>query len=555
VKLLGAIRLSRDTDETTSPARQRQAIESFASMHGHTITHIAEDIDVSGSIAPADRPDLGPWLARMAEWDAIIVAKPDRLSRSLRDFLNLHHELEQRGKSIISIDPALDFSTDLGRLVANILLSFAEFERRIIAARVRDSYRHIKQDGGYPGGAVPFGYLVRHRDVGNGWEYARDAEYAPVLREMVSRAIGGQSMRQIAIWLTQEGVPTSQDLSRRRAGKPERQTRWSVPSVKAVFTNPAIAGLQASGGRPLRDTTGMIVQRCEGIITREQWDQLRAAIDRPAQGSHRVDANPLLRVAFCALDGQPLYATGNVGAKRQHRYYICGGKIRDADCASSRIPAGALERHVALAFLGQVGELEIIGRLLIPAEDHSAELADVEEAIGHLDSEYESGNLHARAYSRMVSQLEAKRDVLAALPVRPAGYKRVPSGETFRQRWERSDAASRRQLLIGAGFEVRVSKTSEGYTFAYRLDPELAARAQAAAAGEPVDLPDHGAVQASYEDSQLIQWANTNAPVRPESEWIPEQRALVEEIRALEGEMEQHGFSAAIVVDTTPDRA
>ena len=70
------MRLSRDTDESTSPARQRQAIGSFASMHGHTITHVAEDIDVSGSIAPADRPDLGPWLARMDEWDAIIVAKP-----------------------------------------------------------------------------------------------------------------------------------------------------------------------------------------------------------------------------------------------------------------------------------------------------------------------------------------------------------------------------------------------------------------------------------------------------------------------------------------------
>jgi site-specific DNA recombinase len=547
------VRLSRDTDESTSPARQRQAIGAFASMHGHTITYIAEDIDVSGSIAPADRPDLGPWLARMDEWDAIIVAKPDRLSRSLRDFLNLHHELEEHGKSIISIDPALDFSTDLGRLVATILLSFAGFERRIIAARVRDSYRHITQDGGYPGGAIPFGYLVRHRERGSGWEYAHDPDYVPVLREMVNRAIGGQSMRQIATWLTTEGVPTSQDLARRRAGKPERQTRWSVPSVKAVFTNPAIAGLQASGGRPLRDASGMIVQRCEGIITREEWGQLTAAIDRPAQGSHRVDANPMLRVAFCALDGQPLYATGNVGARRQYRYYICGGKIRNADCDSSRIPAEALEHLVELAFLGRVGDLEIVGRVLIPAEDHSAELAEVEEAIAHLDSEYDSGNLHARAYSRMVSQLEEKRDVLAALPVHPDRYKRVPSGETFRQRWDRSDAAGHRQLLIGAGFEIRAAMVGGKLTFAYRLDPELAARAQAAAAGEPVELPDHDAGQAAYKDSDLMQWANANAPQRPESEWTPEQRAQVEWIRAAEAEMADRGYKVTIVADTTQD--
>lgn len=524
VRLLGAIRLSRDTDETTSPLRQRQAIEAFAATHGHTVTHIAEDIDVSGAIPPADRPQLGPWLARSDEWDALIVAKPDRLSRSLRDFLNLHHELTQHGKAIISIDPALDFSSDMGRLVASILLSFAEFERGMIAARVRDSYRHIKQGGGYAGGPVPFGYLVRQRDTGTGWEYAHDPEFASVVREMAERAIGGESMRQIAISLNERGVPTSQDVVRRRAGRDERGTRWSVPSVKAVFTNPAIAGLQNNAGKPLRDGAGMAIKRCEGILTRDEWERLKLAIDRPAQGAHRVDANPLLHVAYCAADGRALYSTGPTGRERSGWYYVCAGKLRDSGCPGSRIRAGDLEELTGYVFLAQVGHVEFAERVLIPGEDHAGELAEVADAIAGLDEELEAGNLHPRAYARMITPLEHKRDALAALPSRAARIERRPTGETYAQRWEHSDPTERRKLMTGAGFEIWASKVGAELTFAFKLDPELAARAQAAAAGEAVELPGHGAVQRSWE-----------SPDVPESDWTPAQRDLMERLRGGQG--------------------
>jgi site-specific DNA recombinase len=500
MRLLGAVRLSRDTDDTTSPARQRQAIEAFAVMGGHTVVHVAEDIDVSGAVPPAERPELGPWLtdpARLAQWDACIVHKPDRLSRSLRDFLNLVHDLERDGKSVVSIDPALDFSTDLGRLVANILLSFAEFERRIIAARTKDAYHYIKQDSGYPGGQVPFGYTVRKRD-GKGWEYAHDPEFAPVVEEMTERAIGGESMRRISMWLNESAVPTSRDVVRRRAGKPEKGSQWSTEAVRSVFNSPAIAGMHAADGKPLRDADGLIVDRCEGIIDRDTWERLKLAIAGSPHKAHRVDANPLLRVAYCALDGAPFYTTGDPTANHRYRYYRCSLHAK-GECRGRNVPAEWLENITGIAFLGQVGDTEIIDRIEIPAEDHTRELAETDEAIDHLDAEYREGRLNARAYSRMISSLEERRDRLAALPSRPATWKLRPTGETFGQRWGRLDPAGRRKLMIDAGFEVRASRTSEGFTFGFQIDPELAERAQQAAAGQSVTVPGHQVAQESWQ--------------------------------------------------------
>ena len=53
--------------------------------------------------------------------------------------------------------------------------------------------------------------------------------------------------------------------------------------------------------------------------------------------------------------------------------------------------------------------------------------------------------------------------------------------------------------MVGAGFEVRASRTGEGFAFAFRLDRDLADRAQAAAAGEYIELLDHAVTQASWE--------------------------------------------------------
>ena len=119
MRLLGAVRLSRDTDETTSPERQDDAITYTTKARGDRLIHIVHDLDVSGAISPFERAELGPWLTdpdKIAQWDGLIVAKIDRLSRSLLDFQVLLKWCDAHDKTVISIGEGFDLKAPVGRL-------------------------------------------------------------------------------------------------------------------------------------------------------------------------------------------------------------------------------------------------------------------------------------------------------------------------------------------------------------------------------------------------------------------------------------------------------
>ena len=164
------VRLSDLTDETTSPERQLAKIETYAKLHDHELIGVAEDLDVSGAVPPDKRPQLGPWLKRLDEWDACVVARFDRLSRSVRDFANFCSWLDENGKALVCLDPQIDLSTPAGRSFAQMLSVFAEFERSMIAARVKDAYTAARKDGRYAGGQQAFGYRPVKRAKGWGFE-------------------------------------------------------------------------------------------------------------------------------------------------------------------------------------------------------------------------------------------------------------------------------------------------------------------------------------------------------------------------------------------------
>jgi DNA invertase Pin-like site-specific DNA recombinase len=64
-------------------------------------------------VSPFDRDDLGPWLRprRLHQWDILVVAKLDRVSRSLVDFANLLTWCQEHGKVLVSVAEGLDFGT------------------------------------------------------------------------------------------------------------------------------------------------------------------------------------------------------------------------------------------------------------------------------------------------------------------------------------------------------------------------------------------------------------------------------------------------------------
>lgn len=137
---------------------QEERLRAYAASQGWEVVERYEDAGLSGSTT--DRPAFQRMMedARAKRFDAILVYKLDRLTRSVRDFHELADELEALGVAIVSVTQNIDTSSPTGRLLRNILVDFANFERELIAERSTEGKRRLAAGGRYLGWHPPFGY-------------------------------------------------------------------------------------------------------------------------------------------------------------------------------------------------------------------------------------------------------------------------------------------------------------------------------------------------------------------------------------------------------------
>src|SRR5579872_7155158 len=109
-----------------------------------------------------ERPALQRLLADIeaGRIDCCVVYKVDRLSRSLLDFGKMMEVFERHQVSFVSVTQQINSATSMGRLMLNVLLSFAQFEREIIAERTRDKVAAARRKGKWIGGMPLLGYDV-----------------------------------------------------------------------------------------------------------------------------------------------------------------------------------------------------------------------------------------------------------------------------------------------------------------------------------------------------------------------------------------------------------
>jgi site-specific DNA recombinase len=143
---------------------QRESAEAYVQSQVHAgWTTLAERYDDGGYTgANLERPALRKLLADIeaGRIDCVLVYKIDRLSRSLLDFARLMEIFERRKVSLVSVTQPLNTTGSLGRLTLNILLSFAEFERQMIADRTRDKMGAARRKGKWVGGSPLLGYDI-----------------------------------------------------------------------------------------------------------------------------------------------------------------------------------------------------------------------------------------------------------------------------------------------------------------------------------------------------------------------------------------------------------
>lgn len=195
-RMVGYARVSTDEQAENGAGldAQRAAIEQAAQLRGFELAAVIEDAGLSGkSLA---RPGLEQALALVEAGDAdgIVVAKLDRLSRSLLDFAALTERSRRKGWALVALDLGVDTSTPQGEMLANVLATFAQFERRLIGQRTKEALAVRRAQGvkiGRPSGISP---QLRTR-----------------IKGMRTR---GWTLQRIADTLTAEGVKTAQGARR-----------------------------------------------------------------------------------------------------------------------------------------------------------------------------------------------------------------------------------------------------------------------------------------------------------------------------------------------------
>jgi DNA invertase Pin-like site-specific DNA recombinase len=135
------------------PEVQLRELRAWCSMNSHKI--VAEYVDKGVSGAKASRPQLDKLMRDaikgLRDIDAVVVWRLDRFGRSLRHLQNAIAELHGAGVSFVSLKDGFDLTTPLGKVLFAILGAFAEFERDVIAERIKAGLRNAKAKGHVPG--------------------------------------------------------------------------------------------------------------------------------------------------------------------------------------------------------------------------------------------------------------------------------------------------------------------------------------------------------------------------------------------------------------------
>ncbi|WP_406719335.1 recombinase family protein [Streptomyces althioticus] len=477
---LCCLRLSVLTDETTSPERQREANRAAAAALGIALSPDREAVDLGVSASkttPFERPELGAWLRRPDDYDALLFWRFDRAVRSMDDM----HELakwarEQRKMIVFAEGPGgrlvLDFRNPLdpmAQLMVTLFAFAAQMEAQSIRERVTSAQAAMKlMPLRWRGSRAPYGYLPAPLE-GGGWTLTQDADAVRVVERIIKELISGRTVNAITHALNADGVASPADHWAAHKGRtPAEHTRWNSVTVTRILRSETLIGWKLSGGKPVRAADGSpVLATREPILTRAEFDAVGALLSgRSVDNSERRDTNALLfGVAHCDSCSGRMYLNNQESRPGQRPSYRCGASARGEVCGHPvNIRADWIDDYVTEQFLHILGGLEVTRTQTIPGYDPQPELnATLAEYEAHMAQQGRQRSEAARAaWQRHADALDAR---LADLEQRERIESRtveIRTGRSYAELWAKADTAGRRQMLRDAGAHLLVKPGRAG---------------------------------------------------------------------------------------------
>jgi len=368
--------------EYNSIDAQRDAEHAYiASQRAEGWIAVADDYDDPAfSGGNMERPALKRLMADIeaGKIDVIVIYEIDRLTRSLADFSKMVEVFERQGVSFVSVTQQFNTTTSMGRLMLNVLLSFAQFEREVTGERIRDKIAASKRKGMWMGGIPPIGYDVANRRL-----IPNEAE-AKTIAHIFQRFVELGSTTKLVKELRLDGVTskawTTQD-GRVREGKPiDKGLIYKVLNNRTYLGELHHKELWYQAEHP-------------PIITKSIWDDAHAILStngRVRDTTTRAKTQYLLKGIVFGSDGRAMspFQTAKQNGRR-YRYYVPQRDIKEHAGASGlpRMPAAELESAVLEQLRGHLRSPDVVKEVLPQAQKYDPTLdeAIVTVAMKRLD--------------------------------------------------------------------------------------------------------------------------------------------------------------------------
>ena len=209
----------------------------ICSQASHGWVAVAERYDDYGfSGGNIDRPALRRLCRdiQQGKVDIIVVYKIDRLTRSLCDFVKLVQLFEQYRVSFVAVTQPFNTGTSMGRMVLNVLLSFAQYEREVAAERIRDKIAASKRHGVWVGGKIALGYRTHDGEVLINESEARQ------VRMIFKKYLELGSLQLLLEYLARHGVMARQRIL--KSGEVRRAYPFTYNGLRALLSNRRYVG-------------------------------------------------------------------------------------------------------------------------------------------------------------------------------------------------------------------------------------------------------------------------------------------------------------------------
>lgn len=385
---------------------QKEKLTSYANINDWDIYDFYIDDGISGKNI-TDRPSINRLIedVKSGNVNNVLIYKLDRLTRSVKDLINLIELFEENNCSFNSVTEKLDTSNAVGRMFIKIIGIFAEFERENLAERVSFGYEQKAREGNYTNcnGVNGYDYIV-----GSGELVVNDIE-KDIVNRIYDLYLEGNSMIKIAKQFNYENVPT------KRGGD------WAQSTIKSILTNPTYIGKVRYGVAKKNQSKAFDVdgtQEC--IIDEEKFYKTQEVMKKrkhycnkkfPSEKAYFTTA---LRCHKCGAKLHPKMSKQANGDKIYITYYCNNKAVGRCKCS------GISHIKVLNAFEDYINNIKLKPRKdLLVSNNESKKEESILKEINKLDTKrkklqslFINEEITSNDYQDMIKIIEEKKEFL-----------------------------------------------------------------------------------------------------------------------------------------------